>query len=174
MPSAWEDLPYHGDIASSAWDHLDNALSFRPSVTPKSWPGIVEPQPSITYAIGHIYNGDGVRATQLEEDLARTTHAAFRACMQADQRLYAFDWQHVTYWFYPYRSFPAGDLEAWCVPVLPNGDYSIFLAEDFSFGIFGHPWEQTLCVFGQRLLDSYAQAQPLLFTQIVRINGMPT
>ncbi|GIH05322.1 hypothetical protein Rhe02_33890 [Rhizocola hellebori] len=35
----------------------------------------------------------------------------------------------------------------------PDGDCYIYLAEDFQFGTFGHPWESTLCVFGQELLD---------------------
>jgi hypothetical protein len=36
--------------------------------------------------------------------------------------------------------------------VIPDGDYHIFLAPDFSWGFFGHPWEWTICVFGAPLL----------------------
>jgi len=60
--------------------------------------------------------------------------------------LYALDWQHPCYWLYPHASFDADDEDAWLVPVLPNGDYYIFLAEDFSFGSFGHPWEMTITI----------------------------
>jgi hypothetical protein len=172
MLHAWEELPYRGEECSVAWNYLYGDLSFRPNVSPESWPGIHEPHPSVTYAIGHIYTGDEVKATRLEEDLARKTLAAFRVCTRTNQRLYALDWQHYCYWFYPHRSFTADDLESWSVPILPNGDYFIFLNEDFSFGIFGHPWEQTMCVFGQRLLDAFAQEQPLLFRRVVRVNGM--
>ena len=37
------------------------------------------------------------------------------------------------------------------MPVLPDGVYTLFLAPDGRFGIFGHPWEMTVCVFGREL-----------------------
>lgn len=172
MSSAWKEIPYHGASAAPAWAYLDDRLAFRPRVAPDHWPGIVEPYPSITYAIGHIYSGDAVEATQLEDDLAQKTLVAFRSCTDAHHWLYAFDWQHMCYQFYPHQPFHADGVGAWPVPVLPIGDYDIFLAQDFSFGIFGHPWEKTMCVFGQRLLNAFAQAQPILWTRIVRRNGV--
>ncbi|WP_198347940.1 DUF2716 domain-containing protein [Plantactinospora sp. KBS50] len=36
----------------------------------------------------------------------------------------------------------------WPLSPYPDGDYSIYLAEGFRFGTFGHPWELSLCVFG--------------------------
>jgi hypothetical protein len=173
MLLAWDELPYQADECASAWQYLSADLAFRPSVSSEHWPSIHEPYPSITYAIGHIFNADGAEATRLEEDLAQKTLAAFRRCTYAHQWLYALDWQHACYRFYPHQPFLAHNLEAWSVSVLPNGDYSIFLAQDFSFGIFGHPWEKTMCVFGQGLLDAFAQDQPLLFTRIVRRNALP-
>jgi Protein of unknown function (DUF2716) len=171
MPYAWEELLYPSDEDTTAWEFMHQQLHFRPSVHAEHWPGIVEPHPSITYDIGHIYGLSETQAAALETDLNRKTLAAFQVCTRPDQRLYALDWQHACYWFYPHRPFDAENLAAWRVPVLPNGDYYIFLAEDFSFGMFGHPWEQTLCLFGQPLLDAFVPSQPFLFTQIVRVNG---
>jgi len=42
----------------------------------------------------------------------------------------------------------------WPTTVFPNGDYTIFLTEDMSTGTFGHPWEQTLCVFGEPMVSA--------------------
>ena len=56
-------------------------------------------------------------------------------------------------------------------PVFPDGDYSIFLATDLRLGTFGHPWEETLCVFGQPLLDSGVVED--LALPIVRRDGRP-
>jgi Protein of unknown function (DUF2716) len=39
-------------------------------------------------------------------------------------------------------------------PPFPNGDYYIFLTEDLTQGTFGHPWEQTFCVFGRDLVGA--------------------
>jgi hypothetical protein len=42
------------------------------------------------------------------------------------------------------------------VEVFPNGDYYAFLTEDMTAGTFGHPWEQTLRVFGDQLVSALA------------------
>ncbi|MDH6280004.1 DUF2716 domain-containing protein [Prescottella agglutinans] len=62
-------------------------------------------------------------------------------------------WQHPGYRFDAAVHSATCDAE-WRVPVYPNGDYYIFVREDLSDGTFGHPWERTLCVFGERLVSS--------------------
>lgn len=38
------------------------------------------------------------------------------------------------------------------------GDYYAFLTPDLEEGTFGHPWEQTLCVIGRRMVDSLGRS----------------
>jgi hypothetical protein len=57
------------------------------------------------------------------------------------------------------------------VPVFPDGVYTLFLAADGRFGLFGHPWEMTVCVFGRELLDAYGEDPPWLFRKLVRRDG---
>lgn len=130
-------------------------------------PGAAKPLPSVVYSIVEAYSGD---FRFFERDLNAKTLTAFRRCVTPERFVYAIDVQHEDYRFYPHRSFNSDDREAWRVPVLPDGDYFVFLAEDLSFGTFGHPWEQTMCVWGQPLLDAFALDMPLLFTEIVREN----
>ncbi|HYO48378.1 MAG TPA: DUF2716 domain-containing protein [Chloroflexia bacterium] len=165
---AWELLTT--EQRGVTWDRFYAEFDFRPSIYPKDWPGIREPSPSITYSISSIYKAMS-NPRILENDLNTKTLAAIRKCVEPEKRLYVLDWQHDCYWLNPHKSFDAHLSRAWKVPVLPNGDYYIFIAEDFSFGLFGHPWEQTICVFGQVLLDAFAQAMPLLFVEPVRRNG---
>ncbi len=167
MIQAWEELTYPSE---TAWNFLDK-IRFRPSTNPQDWPGINEPFPSATYAIGHIYSLGIDQVTTLENDLNQKTLKALQKCTHSSERLYVLDWQHPCYWLYPHREFDSEKLEAWAIPVFPNGDYYIFLAEDFRFGIFGHPWEMTICVYGEPLLNAFSQHQPLLFTQTIRKNG---
>jgi hypothetical protein len=171
MLPVWESIPYPSEDDTISWNFMYETLHFTPSVQLR--PGIVEPTPSITYDIGHIYTVGETQAQHLEEDLNQKTLTALQACTRPEQRLYALDWQHPCYWFYPHRMLGPSNAEDWYVPVLPNGDYYIFLAENFSFGIFGHPWEQTMCIFGQPLLNAYSRSQPLLFMHVVRIDGKP-
>ncbi|MDQ5823304.1 MAG: DUF2716 domain-containing protein [Chloroflexota bacterium] len=165
---AWAELLHHERDA--VWDRFYALFDFKPSTKAKVWPGIKEPTPSITYSIASFYKTTS-NPRVLERDLNIKTLQALRKCVPPGQRLYALDWQHPCYWFYPHRLEAAGDTYRWRVPVLPNGDYYIFLAEDLSFGLFGHPWEQTLCVFGQALLNAFAQDMPLLFGKPVRRDG---
>jgi hypothetical protein len=44
------------------------------------------------------------------------------------------------------------------VPIYPDGDYYAFMTEDLLEGTFGHPWEQTLCIMGDRLINSLGRS----------------
>lgn len=73
-------------------------------------------------------------------------------------RFYALDWQHECYDFDPRETMDRNEFDEWIVPVLPNGDYSIFLSKDFNNVWFGHPWEQTITLIGNDIVE---QAQRL-------------
>jgi Protein of unknown function (DUF2716) len=100
------------------------------------------------------------------DDFYENALKAFGEVSSFDRRIYALDWQHTCFWFYPQLGQP------WYIG-LPDGDYSIFLAEDFSYGYFGHPWEATICIFGQPLLEAFQKNPPQLFSKILRRDGKP-
>ncbi len=176
-------------MSTDTWTELTEAEETRrlgsllpglrlPSQHPRpGMPGIREPAPSITYALPEAWTEDDL------DDLHRQVLAAFRACTGPEERLYALDWQHQCFWFRPHSNLErAGDDHQawplvlpgsglWRIPVLPDGDYSIFLAEDFRFGIFGHPWERTWCVFGAELLAALETRRPGIFSLVKRHSG---
>jgi len=154
---AWQELSASEEDV--AWERVASAFGF-PQRT-----AIRAPTPSRTWPIAHAF---GDQRDHLEEDLDIKVLAAFRRCLRPDHKLYALDWQHPCYWFWPHRFTEAATWEAWKVPVLPDGDYYIFLAEDLAFGLFGHPWEQALCAFGDALLDALAVDPPLLLANSAR------
>jgi hypothetical protein len=153
------------------WDRFYAQFSFRASVRPEDWPGIREPNPSVTFSIAAAYGRDPISFLSLERDLNLNALRAFRELVDVKQRLYALNWQHPSYWFFPHQDFRAEVSESWLVPTFPNGDYYIFLSEDFSFCWFGHPWEQTICICGERLIDIITHSPPRLFKKILRRNG---
>lgn len=155
--NAWIELAE--DEYDKVWDRFYNEFQFRPSVRADLWPGIREPSPSITYSISD-------RSTFVD-DLDTQALAVFRGVVEREARMYILDWQHTCFWFYPHRS----GIEQFEISVFPDGDYHIFLAEDFSFGMFGHPWEETVCVFGERLLRAMEQHRPHLLTSVLRRDG---
>jgi len=64
--------------------------------------------------------------------------------------MYSLDWQHTCYRFDPHIAEGFSSI-SW----YPDGDYYIFLSSDLSFG---HPWQQSLCVFGSSLLGVAEQS----------------
>lgn len=154
MP-AWEPLMRSEEDA--IWDHFHREFDFRPSVHAENFPGIREPAPSTTYALPR--SGWSEHAQDLNDALL----TAFRACVPPSEAIYALDWQHECYRLRPHLPF-----DDWPIPILPNGDYYIFLSTEFAWGTFGHPWEWTICVFGEPLLAAIGQRLPLLFGNPIR------
>jgi len=76
------------------------------------------------------------------------------------------------YKFYPHIPFQLNEENEWPVPMLPDGFYYAFLEKHFNFGVFGHPWEQTICVFGESLLIQVDKQKPVLFNTLLRTNGI--
>jgi ADP-heptose:LPS heptosyltransferase len=156
--NAWVELTRreHDDV----WDMFYRKFGFSPSTS--KFPEILEPESSLTYSRGYdllISSRDNFRQNAL---------AAFKSIVSPGGRMYALDWQHECYWFYPHLS----ENERWWIDV-PDSEYAIFLSEDFGFGFFGHPWEATICVFGQELLEAFQKYPPRLFENIVRKDGKP-
>jgi hypothetical protein len=172
---AWEELEEAGYKA--VWERFYEQFHFAPSIRPEQWPSIREPVPSLTYDISAIYADvrEGEMYWQcttyqrLTRELNATMMAAFQRCVEAGEWLNALDWQHTCYRFFPHQ---CTDTDTMLIEVLPDGDYSIFLSSDMRLGVFGHPWEQTICVFGHELLQSLEDRQPRLFSALIRVNGV--
>ena len=152
----------------ATWDRFDAKFRFRPST--KYWPGIKEPEASVTYDISHVY-GAPERYDRLTLDLSHKLVSALRGCVADGDVVHVLDWQHPCYRFNPHAPFAFDSEDDWPIPALPNGDYYIFLDPDLRFGIFGHPWEKTMCVFGRTLVRAFGAEPPLLFDRPKRVGG---
>ncbi len=182
MKSAWIPLTFDDEEHKNIWDKFYYEFNFRASIYTKDWPGIKEPNPSVTYSISNIYGGENGEGhyDKLNKNLQDCFLVYFQALTKDDDWIFVLDWQHTTHKFYPhihfdlvslYNELPVPLLNEWPTPILPNGDYFIFLEPNLEFGVFGHPWEQTMCIFGQKLIDLVEKNPPLLFTKKLRVNG---
>jgi hypothetical protein len=132
------------------WDRFYARFRFKPSTT--VYPGITEPTPSITFDLSPIFSSQPSEWIVREDRLTAEVLAALQETFR-DERLVVLNWQHDALWLVPDQFSPQSD-DDWAIPAFPNGDYYIFLTESMQDGFFGHPWEQTFCVFGERLLPS--------------------
>lgn len=119
----------------------------------RSWPAIDEPRPSVTIDLGPIFAGEHAQFAAGADAVNSLALAALVRVLDSDASVVVLDWQHQTYRFRPH-SFACRPSRQWPTTVFPNGDYHAFLTEDMSTGTFGHPWEQTLCVFGESLVST--------------------
>ncbi|MGW0939763.1 DUF2716 domain-containing protein [Streptomyces sp. NPDC002666] len=69
------------------------------------------------------------------------------SCVGPQDTLFVRDWQHTSYRFAPQGVGGPGQ-SAW--PLSPNPDGTT----PSSSRSFGHPWEESICLFGEELLDT--------------------
>jgi hypothetical protein len=146
---AWEPIPMDTDDAY--WTPFNQRFNFRPGM--RSWPAIDDPQPSVTIELGPIFAGGRAQFAAGAAAINSLAVAALVRVLDHDTSVVVLDWQHQTYRFWPHLFACLPD-QQWPTTVFPNGDYYIFLTEDMRTGTFGHPWEQTLCVFGEPLVSA--------------------
>ena len=144
---AWQQIQDYEQF----WAPFDDRFRFRAGINPDAWPAIKEPSGSVTFDLGPVFErADGFSAD--EDALNDQVLSAMTAVFPADVPLVALDWQHPSYWFWPHRQ--AADGEPWRIPPFPDGDYYAIITQDLEQGTFGHPWEQTICVFGSDLTEA--------------------
>lgn len=149
VTDAWTQVEL--DQYETFWEPFDARFGFRPGVDPSTWPAIREPSPSVTIDLSPIFDQEGPGFAAEAEAVNSLGLYAFTCVTRPDEELVVLDWQHPCYRFSPHRQ--AISMADWPVPIFPNGDYYVFLTGDLSMGTFGHPWEQTLCVFGAPLVQ---------------------
>lgn len=142
----WHRLPYE-----DAWAPVDAHLHFRADYSERTTPAIDLPKGSLVLDLSPVF-ADRTRFAAGEAAINAAALRAFVRLAREDE-LVALDWQHT-----PYRYSPAAharaDLSEWPVPVFPDGDYYIHYAAHCAWGALGHPWQQTLTLWGDRLVQS--------------------
>ncbi|MBM9504066.1 DUF2716 domain-containing protein [Actinacidiphila acididurans] len=152
------------------WDRFYAEFGFRPSMNSAMWPAIKEPDASVTWSLGAL---DDDPDYELLDRLVEVVEQGLRAvCVPPQGGLFALDWHHASYRFSPH--LVGGPEQAqWPLSPYPDGDYYIYLSEDFRTGSFGHPWEFSLCLFGQEFLSLVEASVDEILGTPIRRSGRP-
>jgi hypothetical protein len=142
------------------WARFKDRFTFRPDM--RAFPGITEPETSATWSLRDCEES-------AVDELDEIVHSGLGTATRPGEQLYALDWQHVGYRFDPRRVGGRGPRRPG--GVFPGGDYSVSLTPDLRLGTFGHPWEETLCVFGEPLLAAVEARLTALLGPPVRRGG---
>jgi len=135
------------------WKAFYNLFHFEPSID--QFPGIKTERVHLKFDIKDCFSPN-YPYDKLEEfalDL-------FKNISSPGERLYSLDWHHPSYDFDPRKPMERGEFDEWIVPIFPNGDYYIFLTKDFNNVWFGHPWEQTITLIGDEIVEFAQKMQP--------------
>jgi hypothetical protein len=166
--SAWTSIPEKERKA--IWDRFYAKFDFKPHT--RKFPAIIEPVPSVTYSFARFAAPIAHRNRRMDDPEGDLRHVALRifaTIAKPSGRVVALDWQHECFYFEP-RRFSG----KWKIPAMPDGDYSIFLSEDMRNGWFAHPWEETICIFGERAIASLEVELPVIFSVPIRKDGRST
>jgi hypothetical protein len=150
MRLAWEKLDDPSN--DRHWRRFEVDFGFRHSIHPTNWPGIAEPAGSITYdltATHQAWDDDRAAWERAERTLERWALESFARA--GDREILVLSLNHDGYLV---RNVAVGSEwdDTWPALVSAVGEYTVVSSTDFARGVFAHPWEKTLCVFGDRLL----------------------
>jgi len=146
MEEAWTTLGQdEGDLL---WERFADRFDFRPGMRSTTWPAIREPVPSVTYSLAPVFEGDFAAGALA---VARLILRVLRATTPPDQEVIFHDWVHPSARVDPARIDDVTDADDY----FPNGDYKVFLWDRQRLGVFGHPWERSLCGFGTEVVAAF-------------------
>lgn len=146
LRSAWSETPY-----DDAWRPFTGRFAFHPRYSERELPAIDEPPGALVLDLGRVFSADPARfATGVAAVEASTARVLLDLAGHDD--LLALDWQHTAYRYSPQRLAVSGLRLP--VPVFPDGDYYVHTPDDLRWGTFGHPWQQTLTLWGSELVDT--------------------
>jgi len=166
---AWVTLTRQED--DLVWGRIYENLGFHPSTLKEDGPAYIEPIPSITWDISRQLDLFDPWLDAEAVPYAKSLLTALRMHTAPLEPVFALDWQHEGYYFFPHLAPDDAAIDFWKIPPLPSGGYHIFLAKDFRFGVLGHPWESTVCVFGKGFLDTFISVKPPQLEIIFRCDG---
>jgi len=145
------------------WDKFYKDFSFKPSINPESFPSIKTDKPIMKFSIsklfGKTYN------EEITKDFVQKGIDAFVEITNKGEYIIALEWQSECFYIDPRQLIPETMLDdessSSIVSFIPDGDYYIFITKDFENIWFGHPWEKTITIIGNKLIDAFKSNKPL-------------
>jgi hypothetical protein len=152
--NSWSWIPMTGAEDEQVWNVICRQFHFSPSTT--EFPSFQVPHPFVTYS---------TRDVKWKEIETVLSHILITLTDEGE-RIMALDWNHQGYWVDPRQPFERDEEGTWIIPALPDGDYNFFIARDFQWGYLGHPWEQSVTLFGENLMTAFEESG--VFPDVIR------
>src|SRR5205809_762416 len=107
--------PLARDLENQIWHEFESRFEFRQGGTADDWPGIVEPNPSVTYSISRpfVEARDRQEFLSIGKQLNIAVFHAFQRCVPLGAIIYALDWNHPCYTLQPDALEDLGSRPRW-------------------------------------------------------------
>jgi Protein of unknown function (DUF2716) len=170
---AWVELDR--SAGNALWAEFADRFQFRAGINSDRWPAIVEPLPSVVWDLSPIFAGAYPGGFAIGcRDVAALVLGTLQDCTEWPETVAFHDWVHPSLLLRPSKVDEPEEVPGWDVGGLfPNGDYTIFVGRDFAFGVLGHPWEQSLLVFGALAVTAFEARNNGKLTTVLRRDGQP-
>jgi hypothetical protein len=132
------------------------------------FPGESEPpKPYKIWDVSWLYSLDEPEFVEMERCLTYKCLLALRRCALVGEEVNSFIWNSNAYKFDPHAEIPSICMDHWAVPVVPDGDNYFFIASDLSFGILSLCKKMSICVFGEKLLETLCSERPKVLRDVL-------
>lgn len=145
------------------WNYFYDTFSFNPSPNPEHWPSIKSNRVNLKIDIKNLW-GDTYNETVFD-DFEEKAIQAFTSINNDEEYVYVLDWQHDCYFVNMNRinEFKNDLISKYnhSISFIPDGDYYIFITKNLENIWFGHPWEKTVTLFGDKLINAFKESAPI-------------
>jgi len=138
----------------AAWAPFDERFDFEPDFHERGKSAIRLHPDCLVIDLAGLFASPAAR---LGAGTQAITAAALRAFvwLVGQDDLVALNWNHLAWQYSPaHNAVRYADPLDLPVPVFPNGDCYVHMEPRARWGTFGHPWQESLCVWGDELVDS--------------------
>jgi hypothetical protein len=116
---------------------------------------LVLPEPSRSWSLTKISRLSGEEGERAETAISMHVLSSLQSCISPGQQILALDWPHPCFRLDVHRGIQRVCRDEWAMPLVPrSGDSYLFLATDFTMGIFALG-DLNLHVFGQPLIQAF-------------------
>jgi hypothetical protein len=168
VESGWTPIPDAEN--EELWANFAYRFSFSMNLSGSQRPAIEEPTPFVTWSVSgmrDLYATDSEQFRSIEWRSRERMLQALVGLKDSFYHMIVLDLNHTGYYFDPNRVIHRG-VNKWPVPFIPIHNYSLFTDKTFSFGLFGNPWEGSICVFGTALVERFIRNPPPCVGDLIR------
>jgi hypothetical protein len=91
--------------------------------------------PMLAWDISQRLHATAMGSPQIEGPVTLAIFDAMRSCTQPDQFMFALDWDHPCFRFFPHQGVRKAYRDYWAIPLWPRGDSYYFISARFDQGV---------------------------------------